>query len=43
MASSRSSGIGCGVDLVVAGKYRPDDVFEVMSFGSRRSICNFCH
>ena len=32
-----------GADLVVGGKYRSDGVFEAMSFGSRRSICNFCH
>ncbi|MFQ6121618.1 MAG: cytochrome c maturation protein CcmE [Dehalococcoidales bacterium] len=32
-----------GMDLVVEGKYRPDDAFEALSFGSRRSICNFCH
>lgn len=43
IASSRSSGIGCGIDLVVEGRYRPDDVFEALSFGSGRSICNFCH
>lgn len=43
MASSHSSGIGCGVDLVVEGKYGPNDVFEALSFGNRRSFCNFCH
>ena len=32
-----------GADLVVEGKYRPDDVFEALSFGSRRSVCTFCH
>ncbi len=32
-----------GTDLVVEGKYRPDDVFEAVSFGSRRSLCNLCH
>ena len=32
-----------GMDLVVEGKYRPDDAFEALSFGSRRSLCNFCH
>ncbi len=32
-----------GVDVVVVGKYRPDDVFEALSFSSRRSLCNFCH
>ncbi len=32
-----------GADLVVEGRYRPDDVFEVLSIGSRRSICNLCH
>ncbi len=32
-----------GADLVVEGKYRPDDVLEALSFGSRRSLCSFCH
>ncbi len=32
-----------GADLVVEGRYRPDDVFEALSFGSRRSVCNLCH
>ena len=32
-----------GADLVVEGRYRPDDVFQALSFGSRRSICNLCH
>ena len=32
-----------GADLVVEGRYRPDDVFEALSIGSRRSICSFCH
>ena len=32
-----------GAELVVEGRYRPDDVFEALSFGSRRSICNLCH
>ncbi len=32
-----------GVDVVVVGKYRPDDVFEALSFSSRRSLCGFCH
>ena len=32
-----------GADLVVKGRYHPDDVFEALSFGSRRSICTLCH
>ncbi len=32
-----------GADLLVEGTYRPDGVFEALSFGSRRSFCNFCH
>lgn len=32
-----------GVDLIVEGRYRPDGVFEALSFGSRRSVCNLCH
>ncbi len=32
-----------GADLVVEGRYRPDGVFEALSFGSRRSVCNLCH
>ena len=32
-----------GADLVVEGKYRPDNTFEALSLGSRRSLCNFCH
>ncbi len=32
-----------GVDLVMEGKYRPDDVFEALSFGNDRSFCNSCH
>ncbi len=32
-----------GAELIVEGRYRPDDVFEVLSFGSRRSVCNICH
>ena len=32
-----------GTDLVVEGRYRPDGVFEALSFGSRRSVCNLCH
>ncbi len=32
-----------GADLVVEGTYRPDDVFEALSFGGRRSLCSFCH
>ncbi len=32
-----------GADLVVEGKYRPDGVFEALSFSSRRSLCTFCH
>lgn len=31
------------VDLVVTGKYRPDDVFEAMSLGNDSSFCIFCH
>jgi cytochrome c-type biogenesis protein CcmE len=30
-------------DLIVEGRYRPDDVFEARSLGSRRSICSLCH
>jgi cytochrome c-type biogenesis protein CcmE len=30
-------------DLIVEGRYRPDDVFEALSLGSRRSICSLCH
>ena len=32
-----------GADLVVEGRYRPDSIFEALSFGSRRSVCNVCH
>ncbi len=32
-----------GADLVVEGKYRSDDTFEAVSFGSGRSFCNLCH
>jgi len=32
-----------GADLAVEGRYRPDGVFEALSFGSRRSVCNLCH
>ncbi len=32
-----------GVELVVVGNYGPDGIFEVLSFGSRRSVCNLCH
>ncbi len=32
-----------GADLVVEDRYRSDDVFQALSFGSRRSICNLCH
>ncbi|MFC2021717.1 cytochrome c maturation protein CcmE [Chloroflexota bacterium] len=32
-----------GADLIAEGRYRPDDVFEALSFGSRRSFCNVCH
>ena len=32
-----------GADLVVEGRHRPDGVFEALSFGSRRSLCSFCH
>ena len=32
-----------GADLIVEGKYRPDDAFEALSFGSGRSVCNLCH
>ncbi len=32
-----------GADLVVEGKYRPDGVFEALSFSDRRSLCTFCH
>ena len=32
-----------GAELVVEGRYRPDDVFEALSLGSRRSLCTLCH
>ncbi len=32
-----------GADLVVEGKYYPDDTFEALNFGSGRSFCNLCH
>jgi cytochrome c-type biogenesis protein CcmE len=32
-----------GAELVVEGRYRPDGVFEVVSFGTPRSICSLCH
>ena len=32
-----------GAELVVEGRYRPDGVFEALSFDSRRSFCSFCH
>lgn len=32
-----------GTDLIVEGKYRSDNTFEALSFGGRRSLCNFCH
>ncbi len=32
-----------GVEVIVAGRYRPDGVFQAFSFGSRRSVCNLCH
>ena len=32
-----------GAELIVEGRYSPDGVFEVASFGSRRSLCSFCH
>ncbi len=32
-----------GAELVVEGRYRPDDVLEALSLGSRRSFCNACH
>ncbi len=32
-----------GADLIVEGRFRPDDTFEALSFGSRRSVCSLCH
>ncbi len=32
-----------GADLVAEGVYRPDDIFEAVSFGGRGSFCNLCH
>jgi len=32
-----------GAELVVEGKYQPNDTFEALSFGSRRSVCSLCH
>lgn len=32
-----------GAEVVVEGRYVPDDAFEALSFGSRRSFCSFCH
>jgi cytochrome c-type biogenesis protein CcmE len=32
-----------GADLIIEGKYQPDNIFEATSFGRPRSICNLCH
>lgn len=32
-----------GADLIVVGKYRPDNTFEASSIGRRGSLCNACH
>jgi cytochrome c-type biogenesis protein CcmE len=32
-----------GAELIVAGRYRPDDVFEALSIGREGSLCNACH
>ncbi|MBI4283729.1 MAG: cytochrome c maturation protein CcmE [Chloroflexi bacterium] len=32
-----------GAELVMAGKYDSDGIFEAQSFGRRRSLCNICH
>jgi len=32
-----------GVDLIVVGKYRPDNTFEASSIGRPGSLCNACH
>ncbi len=32
-----------GAEVIVAGKYHPDDDFEALSFSSGRSFCNLCH
>ena len=32
-----------GADLVVVGRYRPDNVLEASSIGRRDSLCNACH
>ena len=32
-----------GADLVVEGRYHPDEVFEALNLGSSRSFCNLCH
>ncbi len=32
-----------GTELVVVGNYGTDGVFQVVSLGSRRSVCNVCH
>ena len=32
-----------GAELIVVGRYRPDDVLEAMSIGREDSFCNSCH
>lgn len=32
-----------GADLIVVGKYRPDNTFEAASIGRRGSLCTTCH
>ncbi|MDP2730614.1 MAG: cytochrome c maturation protein CcmE [Dehalococcoidales bacterium] len=32
-----------GIDVVVSGNYRQDNVFNAFSFGTRRSVCSLCH
>ena len=32
-----------GAELIVVGRYRPDDVLEAMSIGREGSFCNSCH
>ncbi len=32
-----------GAELIVEGKYRPDNIFEALSFSNSRSVCNLCH
>jgi cytochrome c-type biogenesis protein CcmE len=32
-----------GAEVIVEGRSRTDDIFEALSFGSPRSLCNLCH